>query len=312
MKKRMGLRRRVLGFADRLSRDHVGAYSSQAAYFMILSFIPFVLFLTTLIKYTPLTYETMLKLINNVIPEAFQNFVTGIVQEVYRRSVALVPLTAVTALWSAVKGVQAITNGINTIYHVKETRNWLITRIMSMFYVLIFTVTVIMTLFLLVLGDVILEFIQNVNPIVAGLINQAAGRLLSQQDLIVFIFLFLLFVCMYRFLPNRRVRLIYQIPGAVFASVFWLATSHLFSLYFLYWPSFNRMYGSVSTIIMIMLWMYFCMNILLMGAEINSYFEMDFRKANDVISNSRRSRKEENATEKKAKNADSEKEKQSD
>lgn len=43
----------LFGFMDRANGDHVGAYAAQAAYFLIMSFIPFILFLTTIIRYTP-------------------------------------------------------------------------------------------------------------------------------------------------------------------------------------------------------------------------------------------------------------------
>ena len=126
----------LLGFMDRVSGDHVGAYATQAAYFLIMSFIPCILFLTTLVRYTPLTYNVVRDAIIAFIPENLQSFVLGIVVDVYRRSTAIVPLSAFVALWSAGKGLQSIINGLNTIYHVKETRNWLLTRIYAVFYTL--------------------------------------------------------------------------------------------------------------------------------------------------------------------------------
>ena len=124
----------LFGFMERVSGDHVGAYATQAAYFLIMSFIPCILFLTTLVRYTPLTYNVVRDAIVAFIPENLQSFVLGIVVDVYKRSTAIVPLSAIVALWSAGKGMQSIINGLNTIYHVKETRNWLLTRICSILY----------------------------------------------------------------------------------------------------------------------------------------------------------------------------------
>ena len=69
----------LLGFMDRVSGDHVGAYATQAAYFLIMSFIPCILFLTTLVRYTPLTYNVVRDAIIAFIPENLQSFVLGIV-----------------------------------------------------------------------------------------------------------------------------------------------------------------------------------------------------------------------------------------
>jgi Predicted membrane protein len=143
----------LFGFMERVSGDHVGAYATQAAYFLIMSFIPCILFLTTLVRYTPLTYNVVRDAIVAFIPENLQSFVLGIVVDVYKRSTAIVPLSAIVALWSAGKGMQSIINGLNTIYHVKETRNWLLTRIYAVFYTLSLVIAVIVSLLMLVLGN---------------------------------------------------------------------------------------------------------------------------------------------------------------
>ena len=96
----------LLGFMNRVSGDHVGAYATQAAYFLILSFIPCILFLTTLVRYTPITYNMVRDAIVAFVPENIQSFVLGIVVDVYKRSTAIVPISAIVALWSAGKGMQ--------------------------------------------------------------------------------------------------------------------------------------------------------------------------------------------------------------
>lgn len=103
----------LLGFMDRVSGDHVGAYATQAAYFLILSFIPCILFLTTLVRYTPITYNMVRDAIVAFVPENIQSFVLGIVVDVYKRSTAIVPISALVALWSAGKGIQSLINGLN-------------------------------------------------------------------------------------------------------------------------------------------------------------------------------------------------------
>ena len=107
----------LFGFMDRANGDHVGAYAAQAAYFLIMSFIPFILFLTTIIRYTPLTYNMVSETIRAFVPHNIQNFVLTIVSEVYGRSTAVVPISAIMALWSAGKAMQSLTNGLNSIYH---------------------------------------------------------------------------------------------------------------------------------------------------------------------------------------------------
>lgn len=265
----------ALGFMERMRKDHVSAYAAQAAYFLIMSFIPFVLFLTAIVQYTPLTYREVRQAIMSVVPENLQGFVLNIVAEVFSKSAAVLPLSALVALWSSGKGMQALINGLNTIYHVKETRNWLVNRIYSMFYMFLFVLALIASLLLLVMGNRIHVLISGYVPFLGNVI----GRILGAKTFLVFVMLFFVFLVLYRYLPNRRVSLKSQVPGAFLTAVAWSVFSYLFSLYFTFFPDFSIMYGSLSTLILVMVWLYFCMNLLLYGAEINAYFESQFRQA---------------------------------
>lgn len=265
----------ALGFMERMRKDHVSAYAAQAAYFLIMSFIPFVLFLTAIVQYTPLTYREVRQAIMSVVPENLQGFVLNIVAEVFSKSAAVLPLSALVALWSSGKGMQALINGLNTIYYVKETRNWLVNRIYSMFYMFLFVLALIASLLLLVMGNRIHVLISGYVPFLGNMI----GRILGAKTFLVFVMLFFVFLVLYRYLPNRRASLKSQVPGAFLTAVAWSVFSYLFSLYFTFFPDFSIMYGSLSTLILVMVWLYFCMNLLLYGAEINAYFESQFRQA---------------------------------
>ena len=111
------------------------------------------------------------------------------------------------------------------------------------------------------------------------LLGKMLGRLLSAKTFLVFVVLFLVFLVLYRYLPNRKASLKSQVPGAFIIAVAWSLFSYFFSLYFTFFPNFSNMYGSLSALIMVMLWLYVCMNLLLYGAEINAYFEKEFRQA---------------------------------
>ncbi len=274
-KKEKGAFHLALGFMERMRMDHISAYAAQAAYFLIMSFIPFVLFLTAIVQYTPLTYREVRQAIVGVVPENLQGFVLNIVAEVFSKSAAVLPISALMALWSSGKGMQALINGLNTIYHVRETRNWLINRIYSMFYMLLFVLALIASLLLLVMGSRIHMLISDYIPFLGNII----GRILNAKTFLVFVMQFLVFLVLYRYLPNRKASLKSQVPGAFFTAAAWSAFSYLFSLYFTFFPDFSIMYGSLSTLILVMVWLYFCMNLLLYGAEVNAYFEKQFRQA---------------------------------
>ena len=120
---------------------------------MIMSFIPFVLVLTALIQYTPLTYRMLRQVIIGFVPTNLQDFVLKIIAEVFTKSAAVVPISGLFALWSSGKGMQSLIAGLNVIYHVKETRNWLTNRLYSMLYMFLFVLAIIISLLLLVMGN---------------------------------------------------------------------------------------------------------------------------------------------------------------
>ncbi|MGI6006470.1 MAG: YihY/virulence factor BrkB family protein [Ruminococcus sp.] len=262
----------VNGFIDRSNRDHISAYAAQSAYFILLSFIPFILLLMTSVRYTPLTQNMVLEAVVRVVPEEFQSFVKQIILEVYSKSLAVVPLTAIITLWTAGKGLQGLTNGLNSVYQVYETRNYFAARIRSAVYTLIFILIIIATLILLVFGNSIQHALVEHVPF----ISNVTRSILQMRTVLSLVVLSCVFLMMYKFLPNRKASMKSQLPGAVISAVAWSVFSLFFSIYLEYFKVTN-MYGSLTTLIMIMLWMYFCMFIFLLGAEVNAYFEDKFR-----------------------------------
>ena len=263
----------IQGFAVNLGEKHMSAYAAQAAYFIILSFIPFMLLLMTSIKYTPLTREEVINVVMQVFPESFEGFIRGIVGEVYAKYLGVVPLSALIALWSAGKGLQALTNGFNTIYQVQETRNFLINRIRSVIYTLIFVIAIILTLILQVFGNSLQRELSDR----FSFLDRLVTTIISMRLLISLSLLSLVFLMLYKFIPNRKATFRSQIPGAVLSAVCWSTFSFFFSLYVDFFSSTANMYGSMTTIVLILLWMYFCMIFVMIGAQVNYYFEEQFR-----------------------------------
>ena len=264
----------VMGFSRRIRDDHVSAFAAQSAYFILMSIIPILLLMMTMIRYLPITQEDLAHMFFTVVPEAFQGLFSLIVSEVYTKSVAVVPLTAVFAAWSASKGIMSLYGGLNTIYHVPIVPNYIISRLWSAIYTILFIVAVLLTLVLMVFGTTIQEQLINHFPMIANV----TGFFVHFRFLITLTVLTLVFLVMYVILPNRRASFKSQIPGAVISSVAWLLFSYCFSLYVRFSKGISQMYGSMTTIMFLMLWLYFCMGILLIGAEINAYFEDRFRR----------------------------------
>ncbi|MBQ1491110.1 MAG: YihY/virulence factor BrkB family protein [Blautia sp.] len=263
----------------RLGGDHVGAYAASAAYFFILSFLPFVMFLTAIIRYTDLTYAGFVQVINATLPETVRPFVLELITEAYSRNRVLLPMSTVLTLWTAGKAIQSLINGLNTIYHVKETRNWLINRIYAVFFTMLFAVIIISSLVLLFFGGRLHLAVKMLFPHLAG----AMEMLMGKKSLLMGSTLFFLFVMLYKILPNRQATFKSQAPGALIVAAAWTIFSDLFSIYYGSTSSATNMYGNMTTLILIMIWLYFCMFFLLIGAELNACFEDAFRRMSQQL-----------------------------
>ena len=261
-------------FTDRISKDHVGAYAAQTAYFIMLSFFPFVILLVSLIRYTSITPADVYRAAQGIFPDSMDTFILSLINEVYSKTAVTVSVSAIVAAWSAGKGFLALMRGMNTIYNVEERRNYVILRLRSALYTVIFVIAIILSLVVLVFGNSIHEAAMEHYPFISVI----TGMVVRLKGIVCILFLSAVFMVMYRFVPNRKARLFSQAPGAVFSAVCWYVFSIVFSLYVEYSPGLSNMYGSLTTIVLVMLWLYACMYIILLGAEINSYFEDQFRR----------------------------------
>ena len=248
-----------------ISEDHVGAYAAQTAYFFMLCFIPIILLLLTLVRYTPVTKADVMTAVIRVFPTSVDSMITSIVNQVYNQSMGIIPVTVVVALWSAGKGVLAMTSGLNCIYKCPETRNYVLLRIRATLYTVMFIIVIIFLLVLSVFGNSLNLFVAEYVPIIKNL----ADWLIRARTVITPAVLMIFWLLIYKCLPNRRDRLIKQLPGAVFAAIGWMVVSWIFSVYVDIFQGFTSMYGSLTTIVLIMLWMYFCMYSILLGGEVN-------------------------------------------
>lgn len=261
----------IKGFTNRLKDDHISAFSAQAAFFLIMSIVPFLSLLLTLIKYLPISQTMLLDTVINVTPVPFEPLVTTILEELFAKSNgAILSVSVLVAIWSAAKGVLAIVRGLQAVYHVNESRNYFVLRFISAIYTVIFVTAIILTLLLLVFSNQIYYALKTDFPTAADFIS----IFIKQKFLLALCLLTLFFLVVYKLVRRSNNSFISLIPGAVIAALSWIVFSYAFSVYIDKFSDFSYTYGSLTTIVLLMLWVYFCMYLLFIGAEINSYFEV--------------------------------------
>ena len=223
-----------------------------------------------MIKYLPMEEEILLGRIASVFPTGTQGIISAFITESYDKSgTALVSVTAIMTLWAASIGVFSLMHGLNHVYSAKETRNFIVVRIVSMFYTLLILALFIVCLILFVFGNNLtvwlakfIPWLFELSPVVRA-IKLLAGVVV----------LTLIFFGMFMIIPNRKAKVRTQLPGAFLAAVGWIGASSIFSAYITSAADFSYLYGSLSIIVFFMLWLFICIYILYIGAEINKYLE---------------------------------------
>lgn len=261
--------KKIKNITDKIAEDHISAYAAQSAFFMMLSLVPILLLLMTLVRFTPITQADIMAAAYELFPKTVSSTIISIVNEVYSQTGTAISVSLLVALWSAGKGVLAISNGLNTIRGQMETRNYIFLRLRAAFYTVLFLLAIILSLVILGFGNSISLLVNQYAPVIQYIID----FVIEIRTIVMIIVLIVFSLSIYMFLPNRRRRLRSQLPGAIFTAFGWTLASFIFSVYMDIFKGFSNMYGSLTTIVIIMLWLYFCMYVMLLGGEINDLLE---------------------------------------
>ena len=238
----------------------IPVYAANACYFLAIAVFPALLLILASLRYTPLSALDLIRLLEGILPGALMGAAESlIVSTYYNSSGAVLGISAIAALWSASRGIHGLLAGLNTVYGVREDRGWLSTRLISVGYTFVFLLVVLLTLVFQVFGESLTRWL-----FPAGRIDWRGIWLLAMQIII--------FDLIYMVLPNRRNRFLESLPGAVFTAVLWQLFSQGFSLYVEHTVErYTNIYGSVYTVAIGLLWLYWCMCILLFGGVVNRW-----------------------------------------
>ena len=253
----------------KLEDDHISEYAAECAFFTILSFIPFIIFFLTLIQFTNIDKESIYFWVKELVPGTMYGFISGVIDEVYSKSVGTISIAVIFALWSASKGFYYLSKGLRKIYKSQKPNTNILTRIEGIFYTIVFVACIIAFLIVMVFGNrIYISISRRFHTI--GLITSYILRIRGFTLIFIMFFVFLL---IYKYIPKNKLKFKEQVYGAAFASIAWSIFSWIFSIYIDLFNGFSNTYGSLTSIVLVMIWVYVCMYIILLGAEINIFIK---------------------------------------
>ena len=266
----------MLRVKGEIKSDRLSLVSAAMAYYALFAFVPALSAIVLIYAWisNPSDIEQHMSAISNFLPEEAQTILGDQLKQLSGHAPQALGIGAIgallIALWSASKGSKAIIEAMNIIYDEKEERGFFKLNFFALGMTLLGTVLGILAIGVLVIVPVVVNFLEL--PL-----NEIVVQVLSWVLLLMIFTFFLSFV--YRFGPNRaHAKWRWVSTGAIVSSVLWAIVSALFSWYAQEFGNFNKTYGSLGAIIVLMMWFYLSSFVVLLGGEINAELEHQTKK----------------------------------
>ena len=251
----------------RLREDDIAGLSAQCSYFLFLSLFPFVILLFSLLSFTNIPQSQLMNLVFSYFPTDVAIVTRTIIENILStRNVTLLTVGALMTVWSSSSGINAVRKGLYKAYRKVETRPiWqviLVNLVSTVGLALILFITIVFLVSGEVLGNQVFKIlsISSTFEVVWNLIRL----------LVPLITMASVFSVLYVLIPFRKVRFNEVFPGVIFTMVAWLTISLLFSYFVNNFTNYANIYGSISGIIILLVWLNLSCLFLLLGGEINA------------------------------------------
>ncbi len=249
---------------DFISRWQLAASAASTAFWFFLSLVPIVMLTASILPYTSLTEEQVLTAVTPVFPASFNALIRVILSDVFASSLGVLSVSIIATVWSAGRGFASLIRGLELVYAQAHQSRFLPRRARGIIYTLCMLLAMVLSI---VLGGFGRQIIRLAEKYLPG-IRPVFAFLLHFRFLLVIVILTLFFCGIYRWATNVRPRFRAIFPGALLAAGGWSLFTWLFSALVAATGSYGT-YGSLATVVAVMLWLYYCQYILLLGACFN-------------------------------------------
>jgi len=251
----------------RFREDDVPALGAQLTYYLILSFFPFLIFMVSLLSFIEMSGDSVIAELIRLLPSEASGTISGILAEVVDNSSGtLLSFGMIATIWSASNGINAILKGLNKAYDVVEQRPFWKVRGISLISTLFLVVVIVLVMVMLIFGKAIGEYLFKWLEYPNGF--EWIWNVLKYA--IPIAAMIGAFTLLYWIVPSRRLRLKEALPGALFATFGWIATSLVFQFYMNNFGNYSKTYGSLGGVIMLLIWLYISSILIMLGGEINA------------------------------------------
>ena len=258
-------------FSKGMSRRRITTYSAACAYYLFMSLIPMIMLLVSVIQYTPLTQDMILEAISDYVPDSLYEIINSIISSIYSGGRVALTISILLTIWSAAASMKALMRGMDSVYDAERHEDFFVFSLRACIYMVVFVLMLLLSFFVMVYGGQILQLLYNFLPH-NGAVDWLFDIAGYMRFIVVLAVLALVFSFTYWRMPARKLRYKAQWPGAVFCALSWAVFSVIFSFYVSVSNRFGA-YGLIGTVIVAMIWLYYCFYFLLLGGYINHFID---------------------------------------
>ncbi len=252
--------------------EDIFSRAAQVAFYFSFAIFPLLLFLVTLLGFvlgSDNDFRSDLYFyLASIMPISAFELVKTTIEEITESSTGgKLTIGLLVALWSASAGVDSLRIALNDVYDFEEKRTWLFTKVISVTFTFVLTALITFSLGAIFYGWQAISY--GFSSI--GIEVTSPYLLVSLQWAVTLVLLIVVFEILYNVLPCRRpFKWFWITPGSFVGIILWLLLSNGLKTYLYYWNTYDRFYGSLGAVIILMLWLYLTSLVILIGGMINS------------------------------------------
>ena len=256
---------------EMISSRKVAVYAGASDCFVFISLVPITMLLVSFIKYLPFSQEDVMRVFELTVPPTAYRIISVIVASLYNSGSTVITISVLLTLFYASRAMRSLMTGLDEVYSAKRRDSIVGFFLKACLYMLELVLLIVLSLSIVVYGKQILLLLRGwfpADPLLAQIWSSA--RYL--RYVLVIVLLVISFMLIYRFVPAGKRSLLRQFPGALFSAFAWVVFSLLFSVYVSVSNHLGA-YGYIGTVMVAMMWMYYCLMFLLIGGCINVLLE---------------------------------------
>ena len=259
----------VVFFVRGIQRGALTTRASSIAFHFALASLPLIIYFFTLIPYIPIPnfQEGVLSMAESILPSNVYVLLESTLRDMFIKRKALQLLGILIALYFATNAINVLIVAFNNTYHAIETRSWIERRAIAAFLVIIMFVLIATAVSLIIFSRSATNLLDS-KEIIQKVFTLYLFRIGKWIVIIAMIYSALSFL--YWLGPSRKMKWKFYSAGSSLASVLVILTSLIFSSIINNFGQFNKFYGSIGTLMVILLWLYLNSIALLIGFELNA------------------------------------------